>query len=316
MNQTPPDTSANDSAPTAKSTVESTSAPSNRPSIGHRMRITLLFLVFGIVGGTAGWQLQTEFDLQVAPLTPTGPGQPHADPDISLYGFEYAIQTLGIPPTHSSFTLAGLFQASSPSTSPDPVQVKAEMKIEVERRKKDIALRSNRVAVYLLLLGLPLGAALGLAEGIRRRTIMALLLGPLASALIAGAAGFLAGVLHTSTANAIQGYDIDQYVALMVPHFIAWGTIALGLIAWTLATNFGREAAQNLVTAALTGAILCSLIYVPASEIIFFDDPLEHALPGHPDSFRFWFLFGSGVLGLLIGNASANLGHQTRTASD
>jgi hypothetical protein len=280
------------------------------------MSIMLLFLVFGIVGGTAGWQLQTEFDLQTAPLTPTGPGQPHPDPDISLYGFEYAIQALGISPTHSSFTLAGLFQASSAATSPDPVQVQAEMKVEAERRNQDIALRSNRVAVYLLLLGIPLGAALGLAEGIRRRTIMALLVGPIASALIAGAAGFLGGLLHTRAANAIQGHDIDQHVALMVPQFIAWGTLALGLIVWTLATNPGREAAQNLVGAALAGAILCSLIYVPASEIIFFDDPLEHALPGHPDSFRFWFLFGSGVLGLLIGNASANLGHQPRTATD
>ncbi len=316
MDQTTPDTSANDSDPTAESTTESTSVPSNRPSTAHRIGITLLFLAFGIVGGTAGWQLQSEFDLQVAPLTPTGPRQSHTDPHISLYGFEYAIQALGITPTHSSFTLPGMFVASSASTSPDPEAVKAQMKVEAERRKQNVAPRTNRVAVYLLLLGIPLGAALGLAEGIRRRTITTLLVGPLVSALIVGAAGFLGGTLHSRTANAILGKDIDQYVALMLPQFFAWGTIALGLIVWTLAINPSREAAGKLVTAALAGAALCSLIYVPASEIIFFDDPLELSLPGHPDSFRFWFLFGSGVLSLLIGNAAANLGHRRPTAAD
>ena len=71
-----------------------------------------------------------------------------------------------------------------------------------------------------------------------------------------------------------------------------------------------------LQTAAIAGALLCSLIYVPLAQTIFFDDPLEHSLPAHVYSYMFWFLFGSGVLSLLIGNACANIGRLPEAATE
>jgi len=284
------------------------------PGIGHRLLITLLFLALGLGGGAVAWRLQTRFTLVSTPLAPTGnAGDAHPDPDISLYGLEYVIQALGIPPKHSSFHVLpepSSGSQSSGSTSPNTAVELANIERELERRKLDITPRRNRAAVYLLLLGIPLGAALGLAEGIRRRSFVMLFGSTLASAVLAGAAGFLGGALHARVANAMAGKDLDIYVTLMTPQFVAWFVLAVGLIAWPLAMNLNYKTGQNLITSAIAAALLCSLIYVPAAQTIFFDDPLSYSLPGHIYSFLFWYLFGSGMLSLVIGNACANIRYQ------
>jgi len=291
-----------------------------RPGGPQRVLITLLFLVLGLGAALAAWQLQSEFIIKAGPLAPSGiPGEAQEDPEISLYGLEYAFAALGVPSRHSSFNILegpGSDSQSPPPSSPDPAQVLAQMQLEAERAIKETAPRRNRVAVYLLLLGVMLGAATGLSEGIRRRSVLLILGGTLACAVLAGSAGFLGGALHSRVANALDGQDLNPYVALMAPQLVAWLALALGLIAWPLAMNPSLKATEGLGTAAIAGALLCSLIYVPLAQTIFFDDPLEHSLPAHVYSYMFWFLFGSGVLSLLIGNACANIGRQPRTATE
>lgn len=321
MNETSPPTPEAESVetpPEASVVEEDSSAPpaSTRPSFLQRILITSLFLVMGLAASLVAWQVQSEFVLRADPLAP---GQGPADAEISLYGFQYAIQALGIPPKQSSFNvLDGSDADSQPamSTSPDPVQVQAQIKREAERAIKAASPRKNRVAVYLLLLGVMLGAATGLSEGIRRRSILMIIGGTLACAVLAGSAGFLGGALHARVANALDGQDLNPYVALMAPQFVAWLALALGLVAWPLAMNPRLKALEGLGTAAIAGALLCSLIYVPLAQTIFFDDPLEHSLPAHVYSYMFWFLFGSGVLSLLIGNACANIGRLPEAATE
>ena len=282
-----------------------------RPGTRHRLLITLLFLVLGLGGGTVGWLLQSRFIMVAAPLAPTGiPGATLPDREISLYGLEYAMQVLGISPKHSSFNLLDEVAGDSGAAiSPNPAQEMAKMKLAEERRLREATPRSNRAAVYLLLLGLPLGAALGLAEGIRRRSIVMLIGGTLGCAFLAGAAGFLAGRLHAWVDAALgERYVMDFNVALLPPQFVAWLLLALGLVAWPLATNSNLKALQGLATAAFASALLFGLIYAPVAQLIFIDDPLENALPCHVYSFLFWYLFGSGMLSLLIGNACSHLG--------
>ena len=317
---TPPDSTAIEPAAAAAEDVPRAPQANTRPSFPQRVLITSLFLVMGLAAGFVAWQLQSEFILRADPLAPSGvPGQAQADLEISLYGFEYAFQAFGIPPKHSSFNVlegpASASQGPTP-TSPNPAQVQAQMQLEAERVIKETSPRKNRVAVYLMLLGTMLGAATGLSEGIRRRSILMIIGGVLACAVLAGAAGFLSGALHARTDAALAGQDLHHEIALMVPQFVAWLILGLGLIAWPLAMNPSRKAVEGLATAAIAGALLCSLIYVPLAQQIFFDDRLERSLPGHVYSFLFWFLFGSGVLSLLIGNACANIGRQPAPAAE
>ena len=320
MNETPqttpdpePSTDMQTPQPAEDTSQQTTEQPATdtRPSRSQRLLFTLLFLTLGLVAGYVAWQLQSEFILRADPLAPSGiPGQAQEDPEISLYGFEHIIQAFGIPPRHSSFNIlegpAGDSPTPTPS-SPNPAQVMEQMKLEAERAVKEVTPRRNRVAVYLLLLGILLGAATGLAEGIRRRSILMIIGGTLACAVLAGAAGFLGGALHTRVADAMNGKDINAYVALMVPQFVAWLCLGVGLVAWPMAMNPNLKAIEGLGTAAFAGGLLCSLIYVPLAQTIFFDDRLEHSLPGHVYSYLFWYLFGSGVLSLLVGNACANI---------
>ena len=339
MNETPqatpgPESTADDSATTepptdrqSPQTVEDTSqqtteqpAADTRPSRTQRLLFTLLFLTLGLGAGFVAWQLQSEFILRIEPLAPSGlPGEAQQDLEISLYGFEFVFQAFGIPPRHSSFNVLEGPASDSPTpmpSSPDPAQDMEQMKLEAERAAKGATPRRNRVAVYLLLLGILLGAATGLAEGIRRRSILMIIGGTLACAVLAGAAGFLGGALHSRVADAMNGRDINAYVALMAPQFVAWLCLGVGLIAWPMAMNPNLKALEGLGTAAVAGGLLCSLIYVPLAQTIFFDDPLEHSLPGHVYSYLFWYLFGSGILSLLIGNACANISRHARQTAD
>ena len=316
---TPPDSAAIE--PAAAEDVPRAPQTNTRPSFPQRVLITSLFLVMGLAAGFVAWQLQSEFILRADPLAPGSgwAGQAQPDLDISLYGLEYAFQAFGIPPKQSSFNVlegpASASQGPTP-TSPNPVQVQAQMQLEREKTIKETSPRKNRVAVYLMLLGIMLGAATGLSEGIRRRSILMIIGGVLACAVLAGAAGFLGGALHARADAALTGQDLNREVALMVPQFVAWLILGLGLIAWPLAMNPSRKAAESLATAAIAGALLCSLIYVPLAQQIFYDDRLERSLPGHVYSFLFWFLFGSGVLSLLVGNACANIGRQPAPAAE
>lgn len=287
----------------------SDASPSTGPGTGHRLLITLLFLALGLAGGTGAWWLQSRFTVEIMPLAASGiPGEPHPDPDISLYGLEYVIQALGIPPRQSSFTVFPESPGgSSNSTSINTAVEMANINRELSRRRLDITPRRNRVAVYLLLLGISFGVAIGLAEGIRRRSIVMLIGGALISPVLAGAAGFLGGALHARVANAMQSTNLDADVALMVPQFAGWFVLAVGLCAWPAAIKPNSTTALNLLAAAAAGALLYSMIYVLAAQQIFFDDPLAHSLPCHIYSFLFWYLFGSGMLSLTIGDACANI---------
>jgi hypothetical protein len=129
----------------------------------------------------------------------------------------------------------------------------------------------------------------------------------IAMCFLAAAAGFLGGGLHARIAEALATRnDIDPLVALMLPQFVGWFILALGLVAWPIAKNRNKNITLILAAAAIVGALICSVLYVPVSQAIFFDDPFEYALPGHIYSFRFWYLFGGVALSLSIGNACSH----------
>ena len=283
-------------------------------STSAKLAITVMFMVLGLVGAWAGWIVQTDFVREATPLAPSGmPGEGQLDSEFTLHGFEVIMSWMGVPAKQSTFNI--LLQAdeidSGPvGTSPDPQQVMAQLKEEAKRSQKEISPRRNRVAVYLLLLGIPLGAGIGLAEGIRRRSVLQLLAAPVACAILTGAAGFLAGGLHARVAMAVQPIDLRPDFKLMIPNFVAWLVIGLGAAVWPLAMNLTAKALKGIGPAVVASALLNSLIYGIIAQAIFIDDDFTFAVPGHVYSFMFWFLFGSGCLCLLLGLTCAGMGRQ------
>jgi len=303
-------TSPNDENVEMESDPASGSQPPQHPAVPptapqgtNRLAALILFLVLGLIGSAVAWKLQTNFIIKADPLVPSGTVK---DLDISLYGLEHLINVMGIPPRHSSFNVLASADGggNSASTSPNPNQEMAKMRLAEERKKLGMVPRRNRAAVYFLLLGIPLGAILGLAEGIRRRSLKAILGNMTAMCILAAAAGFLGGGLHARVGEALAPRtDLDPIVAQMVPQFVAWLTLAVGLIAWPVAKNANKDTTLNFAVSAVVGALIGSVLYAPISQAIFIDDLFEFGMPGHIYSFLFWYLFGGAALSLLLGNA-------------
>ena len=323
MNDTPATTPEPDELPQSepvatKPEPAQESAPAvadeHAPSTAAKLSITVMFVVLGLVGAWAGWTVQSDFVREATPLAPSGmPGEGQLDSEFTLHGFEVIMAAMGVPAKQSTFNIllgADEIDSGPVGTSPDPQQVMAQMKEEAKRSQKEISPRRNRVAVYLLLLGIPLGAGIGLAEGIRRRSILHLLAAPVACAILTGAAGFLAGGLHARVAMAVQPIDLRDDFKLMIPNFVAWLVIGLGAAVWPLAMSPTAKALKGIGSAVIASALLNSLIYGIIAQAIFIDDDFKFAIPGHVYSFMFWFLFGSGCLCLLLGLSCANMGRQ------
>ncbi len=289
------------------------------PTTAAKLTITTMFIVLSLAGAWTGWIVQTDFVRKSTPNAPSGmPGQGQVDSEftlefhgVELKGFDVIMSAMGVPAKQSTFNVllnSSDIESGPVGTSPDPQQVQAQMKRENERRQRGVSPRRNRVALYLMLLGIPLGAGLGLAEGIRRRSILQVVIGTIASAVLVGAAGFLAGGLHARVATILEPNDLDQYIKLMIPQFVAWFVIGIGAMVWPLAMNPSLKTAQSLGSAVVASAMLSCLIYVPVAQAVFFDDPFELSVPGHIYSYGFWFVFGSGFLSMLLGLGCANIG--------
>jgi len=279
----------------------------NTPRRSKRLTCMGLFLVLGLIGSTVAWELQSRFIIKADPLAPSGTVK---DLDISLFGLEHAINAMGIPAKHSSFNVLAASEGggNSASTSPNPQQEMEKMRIVEEREQQGVVPRRNRAAVYLLLLGIPLAAALGLAEGIRRRSLKETIGGMIAMSFLGAAAGFLSGGLHARVGEALASRtDIDPIVAQMVPQVVACFTLALGLIAWPVAKAANKDTTLNLLVAAFVATLIGSVVYAPISQAIFIDDPFKYGMPGHIYSFGFWYLFVGGTFSLLIGNACSQI---------
>jgi len=327
MNDTPsstpePDaTSQPEPAETAPEPAQQTaaSAVESAPTTAAKLAVTAMFILLGSIGAWTGWVVQTDFVSKATPNAPSGmPGEGQVDSEftlafrgVELTGFNTIMSAMGVPAKQSTFNVllnSSDIESGPVGTSPDPQQVQAQMKREDERRQRGVSPRRNRVALYLMLLGIPLGVGLGLAEGIRRRSILQVLVGAIACAILVGAAGFLAGGLHARVATILEPNDLNQYIKLMIPQFVAWFVIGIGAMVWPLAMNPSLKTAQSLGTAVVASALLSCLIYVPVAQAVFFDDPFELAVPGHIYSYGFWFLFGSGFLSMLLGLGCANIG--------
>jgi len=289
------------------------------PSTVTKLSITMLFMVLGVAGAWVGWIVQTDFVRKALPNAPSGmPGEGQVDSEftlefhgVELKGFEVLMAAMGVPAKHSTFNVllnSNDIQSGPTGTSPDPQQVQAQMKREAERHQQGVSPRRNRVALYLMLLGIPLGAGIGLAEGIRRLSILHLLTGTIACAVLVGAAGFLGGGLHARVAETLAPNDLNEYIKLMIPQFVAWFVIGVGMVVWPLAMNPTLKTALSLGTTVVASALLSSLIYIPIGQAVFFDDSFELSVPGHVFSYGFWFFFGSGVLSMLVGHACASMG--------
>lgn len=305
-------TQVSESQPTQHSAVHPTATRGS-----NRLTALVLFLALGLIGSAVAWELQTRFVLKADPLAPSGTVQ---DLDISLFGLEYVLNVMGVPPRHSSFNVLASAGGggNAASTSPNPDQEMAKMRLVEERKQLGVVPRRNRAAVYFLLLGIPLGAALGLAEGIRRRSLREIIGNMASMCILAAAAGFLGGSLHARVGEALASRtDLDPIVAQMVPQFVAWLTLALGLIAWPVAKAANKDTTLNFAVAAIVGALIGSVLYAPISQAIFIDDLFEYGMPGHVYSFLFWYLFGGAALSLSTGNACSQIAvPQTHTSSE
>lgn len=275
--------------------------------LGRRWLVSLLFLALGLGGATAGWKLKCEFDFRSSPRFPsTGPQDIAPDEAFTMFGLERLIEALGIEPKPSSFHL--LVQAGGGpqmSTSPNRAQVMADMEREAKRKESKIRPRRNKVAVYFLLLGIPLGACLGLAEGLRRFSLMRIIIGLLVGAVIGGAAGFLAGGLQTRAHVALASATFDGNYKLMIVQLVSWSVLAVGVGVGAAVASTTVKALASYVTGGVAAALLVALIYVPSALLIFPYDVLENALPADKNGSLYWYLFGSGMISLMIGHSSA-----------
>tara|TARA_Y100001934_G_scaffold272398_2_gene360604 strand:+ start:35 stop:607 length:573 start_codon:yes stop_codon:yes gene_type:complete len=161
----------------------------NAPRPSNRLTCMGLFLVLGLIGSTVAGELQSRFTIKADPLVPSGTVKAL---DISLLGLEHVINAMRIPAKHSSFNVLTASEGGgdSASTSPNPQQEMEKMRIVEEREQQGVVPRRNRAAVYSLLLGIPLAAALSLAEGIRRRSLKETIGGMIAMSLLGASAGF------------------------------------------------------------------------------------------------------------------------------
>jgi hypothetical protein len=276
-------------------------------SFGRRLLVSLLFLSLGLGGAAAGWKLKCEFDFRSSPRASsagTSDGPPNEP--FTLFGLEQLINALGIEPKPSSFHLLSSGEGGSQvATSPDPAQVMADIKRAAERKKAERAPRRNRVAVYFLLLGLPLGACIGLAEGLRRLSLISIVTGLLVGTVVGGAAGFLAGGLQSRAHVALASFTFDNNYKLMIVQLVGWSALAIGIGVATAVASTKAKAFANYITGGLAAGLLVALIYVPSALLIFPYDILEDALPRDKNGSLYWFLFGGAMISLLIGHSSA-----------
>jgi hypothetical protein len=302
-------------APEADTPEEATAAtevasPDNSPpALSEKLKTTALFLALSLAAAGLGWTVHGEFMDRAVPLPPSGmPGEVQADTPISLYGLEHVMAILGVPPRQSSF-FNRLEEASGNGMNqnasfPGPNQ--ARRSPEADDIQREFTTRRHRVSVYLLILGIPLGAAIGLAESLRRKSAKLIVGGLLVGAILGGAAGFLAGSLHVTTDRAMQEVELDTELKLMAPQFVAWSVLGLGLIVWPLSLTPNVRTALQLSSTVIAGSLFLSLVYILVALQIYYDDRLAHSIPSHAHSFLFWFLFGSGILSVVIGHSRAN----------
>ncbi len=300
------DSPASSTEPSAENPAAVTTA-SPGLSFGRRLLVSFLFLGLGLAGAAAGWKLKCEFDFRSSPRASsagTSDGPPNEP--FTLFGLEQLINALGIEPKPSSFYLLGAGEGGSQvATSPDPAQVMADIKRAAERKKAERAPRRNRIAVYFLLLGLPLGACLGLAEGLRRLSLVSIVIGLLAGTVLGGAAGFLAGGLQARAHVAMTSFTFDNNYKLMIVQLVGWSVLAIGIGVGTAVASTKIKAFANYITGGLAAGLLVALIYVPSALLIFPYDILDDALPRDKNGSLYWFLFGGAMISLLIGHGSA-----------
>lgn len=293
------------SGSTEPSTEIATAAPGL--SFGRRLLVSFLFLALGLAGAAAGWKLKCEFDFRSSPrASSAGVSDGPPNEPFTLFGLEKLINALGIEPKPSSFHLLSAGEGGAQiSTSPDPAQVMADIKRAAERKQAERAPRRNRVAVYFLLLGLPLGACIGLAEGLRRLSLVSIVTGLLAGTVLGGAAGFLAGGLQSRAHGALASFTFDNNYKLMIVQLVGWSVLAVGISVGTAVASAKIKAFANYITGGLAAGLLIALIYVPSALLIFPYDILEDALPRDKNGSLYWFLFGGAMISLLIGHGSA-----------
>jgi hypothetical protein len=196
----------------------------------------------------------------------------------------------------------------NPSYSP-------EVKARMRQNERHALLRNTALGIGLF--GLCVGALLGLAEGIARKSAGVGMLGLLMGGIVGLAFGVGGGLAGAFTRFALQdGTELNKTFQTIATHAVIWGVVGTGMgLAATVVAREPRRM-RRAACASVAAGLIAAFLYSPLAAIWFPAFRSELPIPEGYWNRLFFAALASGLMGLAIGRArTASLPTPVRSAA-